>query len=75
MPAIRSQAERDQQTITIATGLAIFAGIVLAVFVLALLVNASSDLELSGGAASALGFGTVLLAAVASIAYLVRHRR
>lgn len=75
MSGMRSQAERDQQTITIATGLAIFVGMVLAVFLLALLVNASTDVELPGGAASALGFGTVLLAAVASIAYLVRHRR
>lgn len=73
MLGMRTQEERDQQTIAIATGLAIFCGIVLAVFFLALVVNASSDLELSGGAASVLGVGTVLLAAVTSIAYLVRH--
>jgi len=72
---MRSQAERDQQTITIATALAIFVGILLAGFLLAVLVNAVSDLELSGGAASALGFGSVLLAGAVSIAYLVRHRR
>jgi len=74
MLGMRTQEERDQQTITIATGLAIFCGIVLAVFFLALVVSASSDLELSGGAVSALGVGTVLLAAVTSMTYLVRHR-
>lgn len=72
---MRSQAERDQQTITITTGLAIFVGILLAGLLLAVLVKAASDLDLSGGAASALGFGVVLLAGVVSIAYLVRHRR
>ena len=72
---MRSQAERDQQTITIATALAIFVGILLAVFLLAVLVNAVSDFEPSGGPASALGVGSVLLTGVVSIAYLVRHRR
>lgn len=75
MPGMRTQTERDQQTITIATSLAIFVGVVLLVFLLAVLVNAISDLELSGVAASALGVGTVLLAGIASIAYLARHRR
>lgn len=74
MPRMRTQEERDQQTITIATGLAIFGGILLAVFLLALVVNASSDVELPGGAASAIGVGTVLLAAAAAVGYLVRHR-
>ena len=72
---MRSQAERDRQTITIATGLAIFVGILLAGVLLAVLVKAVSDPDLSGGAASALGFGMVLLAGVVSLAYLVRHRR
>lgn len=72
---MRSQAERDQQTITIATGLAIFVGILLVGILLVVLVKAVSDLDLSGGAASAFGFGMVLLAGVVSIAYLVRHRR
>lgn len=74
MPGMRTQEERDQQTITIATGLAIFGGILLAVFLLALVVNVSSDLELPGGAASAIGVGTVLLAAATGVSYLVRHR-
>lgn len=71
---MRTQEERDEQTVTIATGLAIFGGIVLAVVLVAVVVNASSDLELSGGAACAIGFGTLLLAAVMGTAYLVRHR-
>jgi len=72
---MRSQAERDQQTITIATALAVFVGVLLAFFAFAVLVTAVSDLELSGGVASALGFGSVLLAGAVSIAYLVRRRR
>lgn len=74
MIGMRTQEERDQQTITIATGLAIFGGIVIAVFLLALVVNAISDLELPGGVASAIGIGTVLLAAVTGVGYIVRHR-
>lgn len=71
---MRSQAERDQQTILIATSLAIFFGILLAAFLCAVLAAAVSDLSLPGRAASALGVGTVVLAGVASVAYLVRHR-
>lgn len=72
---MRSQTERDQQTITIASSLAVFVGILLGVVLLVVLVNAVSNLDLSGGAASALGFGSVLLAGVVTIGYLVRHRR
>lgn len=75
MIGMRTQEERDQQTITIATGLAIFGGMVLAVFLSALVVNASSDLELPGGVGSAIGVGAVVLAAVTGVGYLVRHRR
>ncbi|WP_157537758.1 hypothetical protein [Nocardioides sp. Root190] len=71
---MRTQEERDEQTITIATVLAIFGGIAFAVFLVAVVVNASSDLELPGAVASAFGIGTLLLATVAGMAYLVRHR-
>jgi len=73
MSGMRSQTKRDQQTITIATSLGIFVGIVLAGMLLGVLVKTLSDLP--GPAFSALTFATVLLAGVVSVAYLVRHRR
>jgi hypothetical protein len=70
---MRSQAERDQQTITIATSLAIFVGILGAGALLGILINGMGDL--SDRATSALTLGTLLLAGVAGLAHLVRHRR
>lgn len=70
---MRSQTERDRQTVVIATALAIFVGILLAGALLGLLVDVVGDP--AAGVTRALTLGTVLLAAGASLAYLVRHRR
>lgn len=73
MPDMRSQAERDQQTLTIGTFLAIFVGVLVVGVLIGVLIEAVGSL--SEGVASALGIATLLVAGVVSFAYLVRHRR
>lgn len=70
---MRSQAERDQQTITIGTSLAIFAGVLVVGVLIGVLIEAVGSLP--EDTAPVLGIGTLLLAGVVSFAYLVRHRR
>lgn len=70
---MRSQVERDQQTITIGTFLAIFVGVLVAGVLIGVLIEAVGSL--SEDAASVLGIATLLVAGVVSFAYLVRHRR
>jgi hypothetical protein len=70
---MRSQAERDQQTVTIASALALFLG-VLALGLPGLAIVAWTG-ELSDATGSALFTANVLVAALASGWYLARHRR
>lgn len=73
MLGMRSQTERDRQTVVIATALAIFVAITLTGTLLGLLIDAVSDRVTSAN--YALTLGTVLLAAGAGLVFLVRHRR
>lgn len=70
---MRSQAARDQQTITIATALGVVV-VILAVGGL-LLALANGLTEVPDRLNSALAFSTAALAVVAGLSYLVRNRR
>lgn len=70
MTDVKSQEARDEQSITIATALAIFLGtLVLGVGSIAL-VGAVTDMSRTFGAALPLA---VVVAAVAGTAYVIRH--
>ncbi len=70
---VRTTAERDQQTITIATSLIVFVGVLAAGVVLGVFLNIF--FELSDGLAEALAIGLFVAAGACALGYLIRHRR
>ena len=70
---MRSQAARDQQTITIATALGLTVVILVVGGLLLALANVVGDGP--DRANSVLAFATAALAVVAGLVYLVRNRR
>ena len=70
---VRTTVERDQQTITIATSLTIFVGVVGVGVLLGVVL--SIPLELSDGLAEPLAIGLFVAAGVCALGYLIRHRR
>lgn len=70
---MRSPAERDQQTITIATALIIFVGVLGLGVLLGILLNVRIDV--SERLAETLGTGLLIVASGCAIWYLIRHRR
>jgi hypothetical protein len=68
MTSVRSQTERDLQTVTIAMSLAIFVG----TLVVGGLIDVIGDP--TGRASTVLQVGTLALATMLGLAYLVRHR-
>ena len=69
---MRSQTARDQQTITIATALAIIVALLIVGGLLLALGNVVGDVPDRVNAA--LAYATAALAVVAGLVYLVRHR-
>jgi polyferredoxin len=70
---VRSPAERDEQTITIATALAIFVGVWAAGALIGVLF--ADVIEVSGRLADGLGAGLLAVACTCALSYLFRHRR